>query len=490
MVDALDSKSCEPCSWEFKSPRPYQFFEVVSMQPISEEENRYLSLMEKHSDRKDVVLICCNNLSILYYNAGRLDEARRYADEALKLDAHHPAAHINSGNLFYVNKDYQRALDCYLKADAVKENYAIAKINLANTYLELKDFHLAVDYACTVIALEPDNSMAHVILANAQLELSKNDKAIESLSKAAKLDTKNPWIYNSLSQAYQNKNDVANALMYAWKAVELSPDNDAHHINFGYLIYELNLLFEEKNNEILEYAKKWVEKFPENGIAKHMSDALLGNLSDEKNNRANAFYVSGIFDVFAEHFDSVLKGLDYRVPEFIESFMKEFYTKNTQLKILDIGCGTGLCGAFLKDYAALLEGVDLSEKMLQQASEKNFYHQLHRADLEDFLSAKTQNYNLIISADVFTYFGDLSAAFTAAGKSLKPNGRMIFSFSEYAESDEKGFLLHASGRFLHSRKYVENCLNSAGFSVEKMEPKTLRMENDKPVLGYIVSARV
>ena len=36
---------------------------------------------------------------------------------------------------------------------------------------------------------------------------------------------------------------------------------------------------------------------------------------------------------------------------------------NASLDILDIGCGTGLAGAWLKDYARSLVGVDLSEQV-------------------------------------------------------------------------------------------------------------------------------
>ena len=39
-------------------------------------------------------------------------------------------------------------------------------------------------------------------------------------------------------------------------------------------------------------------------------------------------------------------------------------------RILDAGCGTGLCVAFLKPLAAHLVGVDLSGSMLKQASRR------------------------------------------------------------------------------------------------------------------------
>ena len=36
------------------------------------------------------------------------------------------------------------------------------------------------------------------------------------------------------------------------------------------------------------------------------------------------------------------------------------------LDVLDLGCGTGLCGPLLRPYARALAGVDLSPQMLER----------------------------------------------------------------------------------------------------------------------------
>ena len=41
--------------------------------------------------------------------------------------------------------------------------------------------------------------------------------------------------------------------------------------------------------------------------------------------------------------------------------------------IMDLGCGTGLFGMEIKQFCEHLEGIDLSEKMLHKAKEKNVY---------------------------------------------------------------------------------------------------------------------
>ena len=41
------------------------------------------------------------------------------------------------------------------------------------------------------------------------------------------------------------------------------------------------------------------------------------------------------------------------------------------LDVLDAGCGTGLCGPLVAPYKRRLVGVDLSERMLDRARDRN-----------------------------------------------------------------------------------------------------------------------
>lgn len=129
------------------------------------------------------------------------------------------------------------------------------------------------------------------------------------------------------------------------------------------------------------------------------------------------------------------------------------------MRILDAGCGTGLCGVFLKKYASFrgLEGVDLSAGMLREAAAKKVYNKLICREITDWLNNVKARYGLVVSADVFTYIGDLENLFSALFGALKKNGRVIFTVSENSLNDSDWFL-HISGRFLHRREYIEKLL--------------------------------
>ena len=56
----------------------------------------------------------------------------------------------------------------------------------------------------------------------------------------------------------------------------------------------------------------------------------------------------------AESFDAhLLENLDYRAPALIAEALKEQMSEPVaNLDVLDAGCGTGLCGEFLRSYAS------------------------------------------------------------------------------------------------------------------------------------------
>ena len=92
------------------------------------------------------------------------------------------------------------------------------------------------------------------------------------------------------------------------------------------------------------------------------------------------------------------------------------------LTILDAGCGTGMCGGFLRPYAARLVGVDLSAEMLDQARPKGHYDALEVGDLFDMLAANPDGFDAVIAAAVLIHIGDVGAFLRAAAGALQPNG--------------------------------------------------------------------
>jgi predicted TPR repeat methyltransferase len=132
-------------------------------------------------------------------------------------------------------------------------------------------------------------------------------------------------------------------------------------------------------------------------------------------------------------------------------------------------------------------GVDLSAAMLAKAKERACYDALETAELTAYLAAHPATFDLIVSADTLVYFGDLTAVLTAAALSLRPGGHLIFTVEAAPADASAGFLLHPHGRYSHTRPYLQSTLTTAGLTPVAINPAPLRMENQAPVQGFVVT---
>ena len=158
------------------------------------------------------------------------------------------------------------------------------------------------------------------------------------------------------------------------------------------------------------------------------------------------------------------------------------------MDILDLGCGTGLVGAQVKKYAAKMVGVGLSPKMLEYANKTGVYDDIVCSEAISFLGSHEKMFDVIVAGDVLCYFGKLNKIFAYIKVALKDNGVAIFSLEKGPAKDD--FLITESGRFVHSESYVRKALLKAGFKSKniKITNEILRLENKKPVKGFLVEA--
>ena len=74
-------------------------------------------------------------------------------------------------------------------------------------------------------------------------------------------------------------------------------------------------------------------------------------------------------------------------------------------RIGDIGCGTGIVGMALRQagVTAAIDGIDISEGMLDVAAQKDVYENLYCADLTDTASFPDTRFDAMISTGTFTH---------------------------------------------------------------------------------------
>jgi predicted TPR repeat methyltransferase len=90
------------------------------------------------------------------------------------------------------------------------------------------------------------------------------------------------------------------------------------------------------------------------------------------------------------------------------------------------------------------------------------------------------NFDYFISTDVFIYIGDLYDVFRLIKSGNKTGGKLAFSTEDY---DGDGFFLEQSGRYSHSKKYIENLCKTFGYKLRHFETQNIRKEKNQYISG-------
>jgi predicted TPR repeat methyltransferase len=194
-------------------------------------------------------------------------------------------------------------------------------------------------------------------------------------------------------------------------------------------------------------------------------------------------YVTNLFDQYAKRFEEHLVGmLAYCGPTLLLEAVSALQPGRFS-HVLDLGCGTGLCGVAFRSKADHLCGVDLSAGMIEEARGKAVYDRLEVASIDAHLAAAAPaSIDLLLAADVFVYIGDVAPLFAQARRVLSADG--LFAFT--AQRGNEGFLIGPDLRYAHAPAYIEREARSNGLMVLTLEDAAIRRENDQDVQGLVV----
>lgn len=94
------------------------------------------------------------------------------------------------------------------------------------------------------------------------------------------------------------------------------------------------------------------------------------------------------------------------------------------LRILDVGCGTGLLSAEFRraNKHAYIAGIDFSSGMLERFAAKNIADRLERGDITQTLPFESESFDLAVSTGVFELISRPASTIAEMSRILKPGG--------------------------------------------------------------------
>ena len=414
------------------------------------------------------------NLGKVLADTGRTREGISSYKSALSLNPEWDIALFNLGLLHAQNKDFEQAAQAFEKAIQINPKDANYFFNLGNVYLEMDEGELATRAYEESLTLDSGKFQAHNNLGNLYKKSGNFKRAAASYEAALKINPKYANASYNLGNLSEQEGDPERALEFYRQAVELDPTMAQAFNNMGNVYHQL-----KQYDRALEAYRSAVGQDPTMGSSQHMIHSLTGT----QPSTAPSAYVTSLFDKAAPDFENRLVGdLKYRIfRELKEGIQQQVADGFRFARGVDLGCGTGLAGKEFRPMTKFLEGVDLSNNMVQLARQKNIYDTCHCEDLIQFLERSPERFDLFIAADVLVYIGDLAPLFAAVKNRAATGAYWAFSVEG---SEDENYLLRPTGRFAHSRGYLTALAETNGFSIEHFAKTVIRVENDQPIPGY------
>lgn len=337
--------------------------------------------------------------------------------------------------------------------------------NLGATRLKLGRPAEAVELLDSALAQEPDNVEALGHCAAALAELGRAEQALVCLDRVIALDPRIGHAWSVRGSVLKELGRVPEAIACYREAADRGADPELN----GYYL------------------------------------AALGGASPPPT--APSHYVEQLFDSYAASFeDHLVQQLNYHAPRVLAGRLQAMGRRFE--RALDLGCGTGLCGPLLQPLCARIDGVDLSQKMLDRAARLGAYEQLLQEDLAAFLARTPERYDLLVAADVFIYVGALESVFAGAARVMPAGAIFCFSVEEAGGREQPAasakppqlalaspgmsaragaeYELHSGMRYAHAESYIRRLAAQLGFEVADTLRQPLREDQRVPVPGLYV----
>ena len=333
----------------------------------------------------------------------------------------------------------------------------------------------SIKWHTKAIKINPNYAEGYNNLGAALQKFGNLNEAIGNFKKATELKPKFAKAYNNIAIIQKDLGKLDQAMDNCKIAIKLDENFFDGHKNLGNILSKLG-----KFDEASKSYERALKIQPGDKIVLHLVSSLYGKTPKT----APDEYIAELFDNYANRFEKHLtEVLKCKIPEEIVILIK----KTSKEKLLfestiDLGCGTGLSGILLRPLTKYLVGVDISRRMIEKAKNKKIYDHLEVENISTYIEKSQTKFDLFVFADVFVYIGDLEKIFSQISEKSNTNTKFCFSIEKCEDMD---FKLLKTGRYAHSKKYIDHLSKKYNFQVEAYNETELRLESNVPIIGYI-----
>lgn len=381
-------------------------------------------------------------------------------------------AHFFEGNAHFEADRFEHALASFQAALALAPGRPSILANLGITHVRLGQWATALDTLAPATQADPSNRDAWLAQAHAHEALQQWAPALHALQQALPLGSPTAALWLELARCELRLERPLEALRAYEEALAIDATLVEAWSQRGSLLRDAGQLAE---------AGRSFQQALKHGGDDELNRFYLASVTDQPvPERPPLAYVETLFDEYADNFQShLVEGLNYQAHRTLLAPLVESGVRFS--RVLDLGCGTGLCGQLIRSQADAVEGVDVSGAMVTQAQASGAYQRVEHGELLAFLRESTEPADLVVAADVFIYVGALDAVFAAVRDRLQPGG--CFAFSVELANDGSELKLLPSLRYAHSPAYIERLAVQNGFRLRQRWQAPLREDQRQPVMG-------
>lgn len=172
------------------------------------------------------------NLGSALLGKGEVDEAILYCEKAVEREPNDPDAQVALANALLQKKRIDDAIVHYQKAAAMRPDYFLARYGLGHALLEKGQLSAAIEHCRAALLIRPGNPDCHTILAVALDESGHSVEAIQHYERALEISPQSVSALNNLAWLLATCPDVslrngARAIQLAQQAGQLSRGTNA-----------------------------------------------------------------------------------------------------------------------------------------------------------------------------------------------------------------------------------------------------------------------